>query len=1264
MEEAASMYPEAHASYFEESPHTPPTVHEAARAIDPEVFGPYDKVSARLDTYKRWYNEATDAHRAELEASAPKAPVAEEVAASAPHTAEIADLEAKLKSNPGNAKQRARKEEALAKLRAERDAHISSTTETMQAARDDFIDEGMANRNPTRQHYANLIAKEFQEKMALSSRVQRAYRKAEKRMPKTAEDLDAAYEDAWPDLAEPSPDAAPMEAALAPEAAPAAAPPSAIRDRVTKDLVTAGRPAEEASAASEIIARYYERRAERFDGKRGTAEEMFLQDAPRIAAGRGEGKTAKGKWNDLKRTVTLFKTADASTFLHETGHNWLDDLMADAGHEAASAGLRKDADAVRKYLGIGEDGKISRKQHEKWARSTERFFMEGVAPSKELAPVFAKFKRWLNEIYKTLDTLRAPINDEIRAVFDNLLVDTPDRQPAIIAGDIDMPEPPPLPAELKTLDAPPAAPAVAAKATPEAPPTAPPVQAPDAPAVAPEVPAEVPAADRPVAPSTVLPRADDGLVDKAGNIRLENLNTPEDVNAVMRQAAEEKDGFLRARGVVSDAQVMDLADAMGVDASEVSLRRISKNFGQGQLAAKIVAGRKLLIQSATSVRDAMAKAAIGDDAAVMAYAEAKARHLMIQESMSAVTAEAGRALRAFRELQGAEGGAEAQAVTDFLKSATGKDLFQLQQEARLGASLETPQQVSKFLKDSQKPKFTDMIIEYWINSLLSGPVTHVKNILANTLVAANSVVETAAAAGIGKIRGSADRVQLNEARARLFGMMQGAKEGLATAGRIIREEEVSSLASTNEKAHIQAIPGVAGRVIRTPTRLLGAEDEFFKAIGYRQELNELAARQANTETLTGDAFVTRVAQLTQSPSEEMMLAARKAAEYQTFTNSLGPTGRAIQNFANSHFLAKLAIPFIRTPTNILKFAAERSPFGLLSREVRNNLAGVNGTVMRDKQMARLAIGTSVGMAAMGLFLEGNITSGGPSDPKERAFLRTTGWQPYSVKVGDMYYSYEWLDPMATIMGTWADIAEVTREGMENDEDYIKMASMILTSTSKNLTRKLSLRGVSDLIQTISDPDRYGERYIQNFAAGFVPSLLGQTARAIDPTQHETQSLKEALQAKIPFASRYLLPKRDVWGEPIERQGNLGPDFMSPIYLSREKNDPVNNALINLGVFPSKPERKVRGVELDDTQYDDYSRIAGRLTKSRLNSLVTQPGFTQMPKAVQMKAIQKTVSSTRELARKAVMLKYPVLIQTALENKRRVMTEPAPPAKSQ
>lgn len=1038
---------------------------------------------------------------------------------------------------------------------------------------------------------------------------------------------------------------------------------SAIVEGVTKKLIEAGRPAEEANAAAQLIAEHYIARSERFQGRAGTPVEMYLRDSAEIKAGKTKkyrdlnhpegGMTllqkARGKirlaTENTRAIITLFKDANASTFIHETGHHWLDELMRDAVHKEAPELLRKDAEAVKKWLGISEDGRITAKQHETFARGFERRMMEGTSPSRALDRVFQQFNDWLTKIYQTVDRLKSPINDEIRGVMDRLLAANPEKK--VIAPE----------AELGIKDKPLGSTAesteqLAASTTPEKPEIKTSKTIPSAPK-----PEEKTKSGRPESPTAEI-RPESELMDKAGNIRLENLTTNQDVREVLHQAARDTENFSDARhGHVSDAEVIDLADAMGVEAKELNIQKLREmSVDDGiPLAVRIRVGRKMLLESSQNVLTAMNKAAkSGDEADILTFAEARNRHLMIAETVSSVTEEWGRAGRAFRDIS-KETMNDVAAVTELFQNMTGKTPKEMLEIARKGAALDTPQAISKFMQDSKKPSFLDMITEFRINAMLSGPITHIKNMIGNGFVAINSVVESAGASLVGKVLGSKERVDIAEAKARWFGIFQGGQDGLIAAGKILKNEGNIAGSHTVEK-YSPSIPGDLGKVIRIPTRLLSAEDEFFKAIGYRQELNVLAYRQAAKEGLSGDSFLQRITDITQNPSEEMMKLSRENAQYQTFTNSLGPTGRALQNLANSNFLLKNIIPFVRTPVNILKYAGERTPFGLLSKEIRSNLSGINGEIARDSQMARMAIGTTISAVAIKLALEGVITGGGPSDKGKRAIMMAEGWRPYSIKIGDAYYSYQWLDPFATTIGIPADLAEITQQGIEDEESVSKIIGMAVASTSKNLMSKLSLRGISDFIQTATDPDRYGERFLQSFAGSFIPSLIAQPTIVNDPLQRESKDIIDGIKSRLPGLREELMGKIDLWGELIPNQDKVGPDLISPIYESKLKNDPVNQRLLDVGYFPSKPGKKIRGIELTPAQYNDFIKISGKRSKMLLNNIVLQPGFSALPKEIQAKTMKSIIDDSRESIGSFILMKYPEIGRQALENKLRVLKE--------
>ena len=148
---------------------------------------------------------------------------------------------------------------------------------------------------------------------------------------------------------------------------------------------------------------------------------------------------AKGAFNPSTRDIALFAQADLSTFLHETGHLFLEIQMEMAAAENASERMVKDADNVLKWFGIkgetAEDRRAAwsamsvdqqRQYHEKYAESFEQYLFEGKAPSVELRDSFRTFRQWLTHVYKSISKFLlghdgAKLNDEVRGIFDRML---------------------------------------------------------------------------------------------------------------------------------------------------------------------------------------------------------------------------------------------------------------------------------------------------------------------------------------------------------------------------------------------------------------------------------------------------------------------------------------------------------------------------------------------------------------------------------------------------------------------------------------------------------------------------------------------------------------------------------------------------------------------------------------------------------------------------------------------------------------------------
>lgn len=149
----------------------------------------------------------------------------------------------------------------------------------------------------------------------------------------------------------------------------------------------------------------------------------------------------RGSFNPASLQITLLKNADLSTFLHESGHFFLEvqaDLAGRLQQEASIHGadtlkpgeqqVLKDMQAMLDWFGIKDlaewnnlDFEEKRSYHEKFARGFEAYLFEGKAPSIDLQGLFQRFRAWLLNVYRDLKALNVELTDEVRGVFDRML---------------------------------------------------------------------------------------------------------------------------------------------------------------------------------------------------------------------------------------------------------------------------------------------------------------------------------------------------------------------------------------------------------------------------------------------------------------------------------------------------------------------------------------------------------------------------------------------------------------------------------------------------------------------------------------------------------------------------------------------------------------------------------------------------------------------------------------------------------------------------
>jgi hypothetical protein len=138
----------------------------------------------------------------------------------------------------------------------------------------------------------------------------------------------------------------------------------------------------------------------------------------------------RGSYNPATNLITLLRGADLSTFLHESGHFYLETLARLAAEPGAPQEIVDDMATAMKFMGHnGVDPAAwlampvdkRRDGHETWARGFEAYLLEGKSPSNDLRGLFQRFRSWLLTIYQSAAKLNVQLTDDVRGVFDRLL---------------------------------------------------------------------------------------------------------------------------------------------------------------------------------------------------------------------------------------------------------------------------------------------------------------------------------------------------------------------------------------------------------------------------------------------------------------------------------------------------------------------------------------------------------------------------------------------------------------------------------------------------------------------------------------------------------------------------------------------------------------------------------------------------------------------------------------------------------------------------
>lgn len=484
----------------------------------------------------------------------------------------------------------------------------------------------------------------------------------------------------------------------------------------------------------------------------------------------------------------------------------------------------------------------------------------------------------------------------------------------------------------------------------------------------------------------------------------------------------------------------------------------------------------------------------------------------------------------------------------------------------------------------------------------------------------------------------------------------------------------------------KAIPGPIGNFIRIPTRITVAADEYFKAQLRSQKSLALISRKASIDEAAGrgdydtlynaykkevfgegdpKGLLPRLEKLFDGQDDFATAIAdvRNYATDGTFQTKLTGMLQRLQNVKGEGRSLKetaviQAVPFFRTPWNILKEGASYTPgLGFLltpgkTKAVANNIDGkwvVKNEVVKmplEDLVARQLVGFGIVVSIIEMFKAGMITGSIPEDPAERERWKANGIQPNSIKLGDSWVSYSRAEPFATVLGITSDILEFNKR-VENGEiregEFATQAEKAMWASLKaNILQKSFMQGFADAVAVADSPEG-AKAFGESLAKRVVPAISNTVARALDGQEREAVTTMEKMMQRVP-GWREELPvqynKYSPDGELEPAETNL-MQAVTGVAVRKEPTD-FQKKMNQLGVAFAPAKRKMGTVELSAEQYSYYKQktneIASRVFKENIDAWLANP-----ERAVVRKVIESRVMANINKAAKAqLMMKYPEL----------------------
>ena len=535
--------------------------------------------------------------------------------------------------------------------------------------------------------------------------------------------------------------------------------------------------------------------------------------------------------------------------------------------------------------------------------------------------------------------------------------------------------------------------------------------------------------------------------------------------------------------------------------------------------------------------------------------------------------------------------------------------------------------VAKEIAPQLPLELSDKLSNWRYLSMLGNPVTHIRNVTGNTLMAGMSSIKDVVAAGVQRI---VEKIGLTNESDRSHAILSGEdkarwenfaeqsyeeqRKNLQGGGKLGFQSTLQQNKRSFDNKYLDAIArgvdpgtmsekkGLAGLVENIRNNgamgMLEVEDAWGLRRAYKKALMERMVAQGYT--LNGDGQVGKVGadgSFTEISQEDMNKAIEWATNQAWTATFRGPSQFAsmLNKISKMNTASKLSVegvmPFKKTPINIAKTGAMYSLAGVIIGTTQLFTKVKQGKMSAAQAVDNLASGlTGSALLALGAMLAkaGILRAGGEDKKRYETFLEDTGDQTFSLKFGDYSIDLSAIAP-ATIP-LFMGVALQEALGKNGDDDNGIDLSTIVDVAAGTLNPFMEMSFMSSLNSALKNYNSDGIggalgntilTAAQNYGSQYLPTIGGKVAQFVDPTRRTTKSSAtspigsnmdyyvRSLMKKVPGVEATLQPDVDVWGRTNVKDSfgewalDFANKFILPTNIKVTNRDAVDNELIRI-----------------------------------------------------------------------------------------------------